>query len=429
MRPPPAHRATTAHLQALYPFVSGGGLGGGGPIVGRDLLGGIFCFDPWDLYRRGVLTNPNVIVLGQLGRGKSTFVKTMVWRHAAFGRRSWIVDPKGEYGALARACGSEAIRLEPGGPVRLNPLELPGGTTGSGGAVSAGSPADRASAVRRRSRLTSSLVASSLGRALAPAERTAIDLAIVAVSRAASQPTLPEVVEALLEPDPALAATVRTDADGLARDGRAAALELRRLVDGDLAGIFDGPTSRGLDLDAPVVVLDLSAVFASPALALLMTCATSWLQALLSRPDGPRRLVVVDEAWAVLHDLATARWLQSTFKLARAFGVCNLAVVHRLSDLQAAGGEGSAQQRLAEGLLADSETRVVFGQSPAEAGSTGRMLGLTGPERDLVARLPRGVALWKVGERSFLVEHQVGGLEAALVDTDAAMTPGAKGAP
>ncbi|MGH9057687.1 MAG: VirB4 family type IV secretion system protein [Acidimicrobiales bacterium] len=422
MRPPPAHRATTAHLQALYPFVSEGGLGGLGPLVGRDLLGGVFCFDPWDLYCRGVLTNPNVIVLGQLGRGKSTLVKTMVWRQAAFGRRSWIVDPKGEYGSLAVACGSGVLKLEPDGPVRLNPLDLPGSAGG------ASSSTDPASAARPRSRLTCSLVASSLGRALAPPERTAIDLAVLAVSRASCQPTLPEVVEALLDPDPALAATVRTDADGLARDGRVAALELRRLVDGDLAGIFDGPTSSGLDLDAPVVVLDLSAVFASPALALLMTCATSWLQTLLSGPDGPRRLVVVDEAWAILHDLATARWLQSTFKLARAFGVCNLAVVHRLSDLRAAGEEGSAQQRLAEGLLADSETRVVFGQSPAEAESTGQMLGLTGPERDLVARLPRGVALWKVGGRSFLVEHQLGALEAALVDTDGAMTPRPGGA-
>lgn len=67
MRPPAAHRATTAHLQALYPFVSGGGLPGGPPLMGRDLFGGPFCFDPWDLYRRGVLTNPNLIVL-EIGR-------------------------------------------------------------------------------------------------------------------------------------------------------------------------------------------------------------------------------------------------------------------------------------------------------------------------------------------------------------------------
>ena len=61
----------------------------------------------------------------------------------------------------------------------------------------------------------------------------------------------------------------------------------------------------------------------------------------------------LDEAWAVLSHLATARWLQATFKLSRAYGVANVAVVHRLSDLKAAGQDGSQEQRLAEGLLAD----------------------------------------------------------------------------
>jgi len=405
---PPAHRATTAHLSALYPFMAEGGLGGGGPLIGRDLLGGSFCFDPWALYRRGVLTSPNMVVLGQIGRGKSTFVKTFVWRQVAFGRQAWIVDPKGEYGPLARACGVRPLRVSPGGALRLNPLEAPRHLTPQHGA-------------RDATELLTSLASSSLGRMLGPGERTAVELAIRAVSDTRARPTLPDVVSALLDPDPRLAASIRTDPAGLSREGRHVALELRRLVEGDLAGMFDGPTSAGLELDSPVVVLDLSAVFSSPALGLLMTCATAWLQAILAERSGVKRLVVVDEAWAILHDLPTARWLQATFKLSRALGVANVAVVHRLSDLRSAGAAGSAQQQLAEGLLADSETLVVFGQPPSELDASGELLGLTRTERELLAHLGRGVALWKVGDRSFLVEHHVGAGEVELVDTDAAM--------
>jgi hypothetical protein len=207
----------------------------------------------------------------------------------------------------------------------------------------------------------------------------------------------------------------------LAADGRQVALELRRLVEGDLAGMFDGPTTVGIDLHAPVVVLDLSALYGSPALGVLMTCATAWLQAALGAADGIKRLVVVDEAWAILHNLGIARWMQAGFKLSRTFGVANVAVVHRLSDLRAAGTAGSEQQRLAEGLLSDSETRVVFGQPPSEVDAAADLLGLTSTEAELLAQLPRGVALWKVGRRSFLVEHRVGREERALIDTDAAM--------
>jgi hypothetical protein len=221
--------------------------------------------------------------------------------------------------------------------------------------------------------------------------------------------------------DAALAATVRTDVAGLAADGRTLALELRRLVQGDLAGMFDGPTTAAIDLGAPLVVLDLSALYDSAALGLLMTCATAWLQAALRRPDGIKRLVVVDEAWAILHDLSTARWLQSNFKLSRAYGIANVAVVHRLSDLRAVGDAGSTQQRLAEGLLSDSETRVVFAQPSSEVDGARDLLALTSTEADILARLPRGMALWKVAGRSSLVEHTVGPAELALVDTDTAM--------
>ena len=415
MKPPPAHRATTAHLQAVYPFASGGGPAGDGPLIGHDLLGGLFCYDPWELYRLGRITSPNALVLGQLGRGKSSFIKTLVWRHLAFGRQAWIIDPKGEYGPLASACGTRPLTLAPGGALRLNPLDLP---------VGAGEQ-DRADGrVRPRLELTASLLASCMGRPLRPEERTALEIAVRAVSAARTQPVLEHVVEALLEPDAASAAAVGTDRPGLAADGRVAALELRRLARGDLAGMFDGPTTAGTDMGAEVVVLDLSATFASPALPLVMACATAWLQARLGRRDGVQRLVVMDEAWAILADLSTARWAQSIFKLSRALGVANVAVVHRVSDLKAAGADGSAQQKLADGLLSDSETRIVFGQSPSEAEITARVLGLTRTETELVPRLPRGVALWKVGGRSHVVQHALSDAERLLVDTDAAMTGG-----
>jgi len=98
-----------------------------------------------------------------------------------------------------------------------------------------------------------------------------------------------------------------------------------------------------------------------------------------------------------------------------------VAVLHRLSDLRAAGPAGSQQVLLAEGLLSDSETRVVYAQSPGEARASQDLLGLSSTEVDLLPRLGRGVGLWKVGRRSFLVEHRLSDLEAKLVDTDARM--------
>jgi hypothetical protein len=139
-----------------------------------------------------------------------------------------------------------------------------------------------------------------------------------------------------------------------------------------------------------------------------------------SSPQGV--VVVVDEAWAILANLGVARWLQSSWKLARAWGVANVAVLHRVSDLAGAGPVGSEQAGLAQGLLADSETRVVYAQPPGEVARARELLGLSETEAELVAHLRRGVALWKVGDRSFLVQHVLAPSERKLVDTDAAMT-------
>jgi hypothetical protein len=410
-RLPPAHRGTSVELRALYPFVVADLLGVSACYIGQEASGGIFCFDPWECYDLGLLTSPNIVVFGQIGRGKSAFVKSFLWRERCLGRHFWVLDPKGEYAGLAAAAGAVPLKLGPGLGLRLNPLDLNQPTGG----------ANPGAAHQRRAELLGALLATSLGRLLLPQERAAAEVALSAAEERLGLPTLPAVAEALLSPDALQARALGAKVEELRQDGRQVALELWRLVRGDLAGMFDGPTSGGVDLGSGMVVLDLSRLYASPALGLVMVCALSWLQGALAGAAAIKRLVVLDEAWAVLSHLETARWLQATFKLSRSYGVANVAVLHRLSDLKAAGAEGSEQQKLAEGLLSDAETRVLFGQAPSEAERAGELLGLSRVEQSLLTQLPRGVALWRVGQRSYLVEHELSREEAALADTDAAM--------
>ena len=103
-----AHRATTANAQAIYPFVAESGLGGRGALIGIDLHGAAFSYDPFVLYEQRVISNPNMFVAGEVGSGKSSLVKTYLFRQAVFGRIPWVADPKGEYAPLAHALGERA---------------------------------------------------------------------------------------------------------------------------------------------------------------------------------------------------------------------------------------------------------------------------------------------------------------------------------
>ena len=421
----PTHRATTANLQALYPFIVETGLGSEGVYVGRETgSGASFVYDPWHFYQQQYVTNANILLAGVLGRGKSALAKTLAHRLAAFGVRSYVpADPKGEWGAVSRSLGLEPLTLGRGMTTRINPLD-PGPRPTHLNDVS------WISEVRtRRIALLQALAETGLNRPLHAVERNALYLALDRVTRPEADlgrqpvPLLPDIVEALLRPTDAMATTIgMPNAAALAEASRDATLELRRLVVGDLAGLFDGPTTHPLDFDVPIQVVDTSRLSGDDtAVALVMSCASAWMEAAISDPTSGRRLVVYDEAWRMMRVPALVRRMQAHWKLSRSWGIANFAVVHRLSDLGSVGDAGSEAVALARGLLADCSTRIVYAQETDQIPATASSLGLTDVEASLLPGLPVGRGLWKVGRRSFVVDHVLGGDEQSFIDTDSRM--------
>jgi hypothetical protein len=327
-------------------------------------------------------------------------------------------DPKGEWGEVARALGAEPIALGRGLPARVNPLD-PGHRPKR-------MPPDewQREVLARRNTLLASLAETALDRRLQPVERNALLVALTAVTGTRDPdtgpaPLLPEIVAGLMNPTQETAATLSMTIRELAVESRPLALELRRLVVGDLAGLFDGPTTHPLDFDAPIQVLDTSRLAGDDtAIALLMTCASAWMETTLASARGGRRLVVYDEAWRMLRHLALVRRMQSQWKLSRALGVANLAVVHRISDLGAVGASGSEAVALAQGLLADCSIRVVYAQESDQVDLTATALGLSDVEADQLIHMPRGRGLWRIGRHAAIVDHVLGPAELSVVDTD-----------
>ncbi len=405
----PAHRASSATLAGAYPFLAPPPVQDG-VIVGTDALtGGAFCFDPWSLYAAGVLTNPNVLLAGVIGQGKSALAKSLAVRSIAAGRRVYVPgDPKGEWAPVARAVGGVVVSLGLGEATRLNPLDADPGL-------------EPVQAHARRIRLLASLTETTLRRELRPVEHAALDAALTAAERRLD-PTIPDVVAALADPDDDAAGADGTTPAERAADGRDLAHGLRRLIRGDLAGMFDGPTTDPLDPAAPMVVLDLSRLGSNEdAIALAMTCASAWLEGALAVPGAGRRWVIYDEAWRLLRSLPLVRRMQAQWKLSRAYGIANLLILHRLSDLNAVGAAGSEARAIAEGLLADCSTRVIYRQESDQLAATARALGLSDVERDLLPALPRGTGLWTMPGSSLVVHHRLHPDEASVFDTDSEM--------
>jgi type IV secretory pathway VirB4 component len=416
----PYHRGTTAHASSIYPFSVQASFGYRGIYIGSDLLAGgsEFCWDPFEAYAAGLVTNPNTWVLGEPGNGKSALIKSLLWRQAAIyghgpgGRWTAIADPKGEYTTLAEHLGLDVVRLSPGGATRINPL--------APGPAATHEPEDRQ--VLRRAEMCTTLVATVLERALTQLEDAVIFAAVETLAHAPlTEPTLVDVARLVAEPTDDMAARLRRHASDLAVETAPLAYAIDKLLARSLRGMFDGPSTVPMRWDGPGLVLDLSAVpLDSEALPLVMVAAAGWLQQLMACP-GPQRVQVLDEAWALLANRHTAAYLQTCFKLGRTFGAANIGITHRASDLVAQADDGTATAKIAAGLLADSATKIILRQAPDQLDGAAHHLGLTAPETRIVAQLARGRALWKIGARTAVVNHLIAPAETGITDTDSRM--------
>jgi len=379
------HWGTSAHFAALRLPAHDAGTRLEGPSLGRSERGAEFVLDPFDAYRGGLVTNPNVVVAGSIGAGKSTLVKMLVDRALRRGSRVVIVDPKGEYGALARAHG-------------VQPLVV-----GRDGWCWPALGDDRTVYD-----FVQTILSSAKGASLSDREHYVLDR----VWATLGSPRPRRLLAALSS---RVSPYLGDPAQG---PEHTLALLLRRFVEGDLANLYDG-AGDAEDFASALVVLDISHYWGSGLLNVAALSAVAAAQQLAQRPEPG--YLIMDEAWALLGDDASLRWLQGSWKLSRSRGISHVLVLHRWSDVAAAGESGSAAHARARGLLRECETAWLFRQPPDEVAEMSVVLGLSEREQRHLSQLPRGRALVRYGTARSLVRLTPDERDVTFIDTDNAM--------
>ncbi|WFP17549.1 hypothetical protein [Citricoccus muralis] len=200
-------------------------------------------------------------------------------------------------------------------------------------------------------------------------------------------------------------------------------LTLHRITSGDLAGMFDGESTVTFDPNAPAVSIDSSALSgASPeAVRVVNACAGAWTEAMITNSDYGQRLVIYEEGWDNISSEADLQRMVESWKLARAYGLFNILVMHKISDLDMAGDQKSRMAAMARSLLADSDVKVIYRQDASALKVTMDELDLSDRERALIKSLDKGVGLWRLRESSFEVANDRSRAETPLFDTDERM--------
>lgn len=431
----PEIRSTTRQLEAGQLAVSQSPTGMNGLLIGTETEGDWpICHDPFTSYGT-LITSPNVAVLGDVGAGKSSIMKTWaVVRPLMLGRRVVVLDKKsqtdhtgqqigvGEYTPLARRLGVEPIRFVVGGGAGATCINIldPAITAAvnynpdKGAATPEGNPANQAMLLR-------SIIAEVLGRPLTPKEGKALRVAHKrALNQAKSEnrvAVISDIIDLLKHPHAEDASDFGGTAEDLRAWGLDPAFELERMVEDDLAGLFDGPTTENISLSGGLMVFDLSALPESgPALSVVMTIINTWLANMLRRQKQivPTNLVV-EEAWHLVRGSFAEVTRQNT-KLSRGLGLSSNFAFHHLSDIPS--------DSPAISMIKECDTILCYRQARSDDGQMmERLFDFPAGTSQVLQVLQTGVALCKIGtKKPFVLNHIRSNLERVITDTDAGMT-------
>lgn len=391
-------RATTAEWQSVYPWHFGGSIPSIGPVVGIDRLAGgsPFGIDPLRLVIEGHATNPNMVIAGAPGNGKSAFVKALLWNLVgAFGYRFVATDVKGEYRAIAAALNAPVLDLRPGGPTRINPLQ------------------DKAG----RLEFSAALASLCLSRSLDTLERAALAEAVRVLP---SRPVLSDLLGVLRDMPATVCDELVIDRPDALSGTRALRFGLGELLNGGMAGMFDGQSNIEPSSSPAGFVVDVSGCGTDDrVLRFAMLAGQRAVSQMLAGSKRPT-LRINDEGWRVASTIEGVRYMQHDFKLGRVDALSNILVVHRFAEIgaQADGVAGEIAQR----LVADADLHVMFRQGDAaDADDSIERLRLPSSTRDALVQLPARRCLIHLRGRLALLEVVLSRRMRELADTNQAV--------
>lgn len=415
----PAAPTTTRQAEILNTGLIAAPTDADGIIVGRDMLSSaIVAHDQFTAYRRKQISSPNVIVVGAVGSGKSSLLKTVyVLRPLVLKRRRVVLldkkdrDGEGENAELTRVVtGNEPMRftLEPADTTRINVMDplILAGTGLAGQVLLLGAMAEFAQDEEP----------------LSIWQREALQMAhraVLAAAEAANRvPMLEDLTRQLRQVADLDGAREYTPSsrERLAQEGLTVSMLLGRLLSDELGGIFSGPTSKHVNLSQRLTTFDVSQLpETGPAVSMVVSVANAWLMGVLRHDRGWLTNFIAEEGWHLVGGPG-GRVFQANSKLARGLGLSNITALHHLSDAPA--------DSPAIAMVKEAQTVHVFRQDREDdIDACVQLFGLQPGSKSTIANLDDGHHLLKISNRPEIHVHHVrSDLEVQLTDTDSAMT-------
>ncbi|KKR05582.1 MAG: Type IV secretory pathway VirB4 component-like protein [candidate division WS6 bacterium GW2011_GWF2_39_15] len=343
------------------------------------------------IFDRFEMENANTVVFAKAGAGKSYFVKLEAVRSLMLGTQIIIVDPEKEYQDLCEAVGGTYISFSQDKGHKMNPFELSG----------LGDPNDDE---LRMKLLSLQGFFRILFESLTNVEMSILDRALMLTYRekgitldpVTQRNNKPPMLEDLYK---VLKGMSETEAHNMAR-------RLERYIIGSGAGIFNEESTVELNNAFTVFsVRDLQEELRPMAMYLMLDYI--WTRI---RKDKKRRIMIVDEAWYMMQNEDSAKFMYSIAKRARKYYLGLTTITQDVDDF--------LKNDMGRAIISNSSIQMLMKQSNTAVDNLQKVFNLSEGEKNLLLNCDKGQGLFFAGSNHVAIQVVSSVAENELISTD-----------
>ncbi|EKD76540.1 MAG: hypothetical protein ACD_43C00068G0003 [uncultured bacterium] len=343
------------------------------------------------LFDRFALQNANSVVFATSGAGKSFTIKLEVLRSLMMGTDVLIIDPENEYKYLSDAVGGTFINISLNSDAKINPFDLPRPVGG----------ADRPADIIRSAVITiKGLLRIMLG-SITAAEDSILDRALIETY--AKKDITPDSDLSKVE------APVLKDFESILEGfegSKDLVLRLKKFTEGTFAGMFESPTN--IDMKNQLVVFsvrDLEDELRPIGVYTIVNYIWNVVRSKLKR-----RILVIDEAWWLMQNEDSAKFIFALCKRCRKYYLGVTTITQDVNDF--------LLSPYGRAIVTNSSMQILLKQSSAAIDNIQKTFLLTEGEKYLLLEGNVGEGIFFAGPRHAAIKVVASYTEDQIITSD-----------
>lgn len=376
----------TTSLATTFPFTSSDLTMEEGIMYGINKHNGSLV-----IFDRFSLENANEVIFAKSGSGKSYFVKLEALRLLVFGAEVMVIDPEEEYRPLCEAVGGNYIDFSSSSPSKINPFDL------SGVAVEGENELGQ----KLLSLIT--LLKLMLG-GITPTEEAILDRALIEVYRLKGITTDPDT-QMTKEP-PVMEDLYKVLMGSPEDEARKMAERLEKFIKGSMTGIFDSQSN--INLNSKMTVFSTKNLEESlRPIAFYMILDFVWTRI---KKDLKKRILIVEEAWYLMQNEDSARFIYGIAKRARKYYLGLTTISQDVDDF--------LTSEYGKAIVTNSSIQMLLKQHPAGIDKVAETFYLSEGEKRFLLAAGVGDGLFFAGSNHVAVRVMASDAEHNLITTN-----------